>query len=881
MSNVTDNTFLNNLVNSGKPMPSALVPTPQDKRKPITPPIGKRKPVDSQRVTPTLQNPCAKLSQSLKEQGWVTMPLNGKKPVREGWRKYTLETEINWNIGNNIGLITGLASGIIVLDIDSKNLEGIIGGKNNGVEDWNRLIQIYGEPVTMKVRTGNGGYHYYFIYNERVAGLKNASVVATDEDGRKMAWDIRTEGGYVAIPPSVHPDTGVTYSYDYTENIIEMPDWILTILTRQRKPVTGTLDIVSTTAPPVVNTEVSLGNVIANVNQELSKHEEKYKPVSYDALLALINNLAPFRSVNYSDWFPVVFALKNIANKYLENQIYELAHIFSQRCSEKYTAEAVDKKWNQTNTGHAGVGSLLHWLEEDIGHDAYIEFKRHWNIGPEKVISLSLSQIRPIDCYDPYTIYDYEQWATGRVFENKDQADKELLRNISRVIRRISLADPIYIIKDSDGFGFSKKTPGILMKKYGDCFFKQEVQDNNGATTTKKLKLNILSPLFTNVKELTLAGYTSIPYHKHQPAPVTNLFNLFPGFKAERVNLPDNWNDIIGPFLAHMLHIMCSGNMEHFKWLLSWIAYVFRELEKSGIFLSLNGLQGAGKTFIFENFLGPLIYGTKLAIFNNGTLDAITQKHNGVIKDKMLYLIAEADSIENCTTMKARFNKLKDMITGRFLQIELKGLETITIPNFCTFLGCSNNDVSVHIEDLDRHYCVLKCSPAMIGKFDYFNDLASKCTQENANIFYSFMLSDNIKPFLVNIKNIPMTEAKQDIIEACLPRTIQAAKDFFINGEVSISSEYIQISNNRPFISTKNFHIVYQSWLKANDPRASAKNVNNFSSDMKKLPFLEHGRPMINTKQCCGYFLKEEIYDTTRIIMNDREIILREYLTSK
>jgi hypothetical protein len=78
-----------------------------------------------------------------------------------------------------IGMPTGSASGLTVVDIDPKN------GGDKSVGELNI-------PSTRTAETPSGGMHFYF----KDAGIKNsASVLAP-------GVDIRGEGGYVIVPPS-------------------------------------------------------------------------------------------------------------------------------------------------------------------------------------------------------------------------------------------------------------------------------------------------------------------------------------------------------------------------------------------------------------------------------------------------------------------------------------------------------------------------------------------------------------------------------------------------------------------------------------------------------------------------------------------------------
>ena len=73
-----------------------------------------------------------------------------------------------------LGVVTGKISNIIVVDIDSPDLD------------------ISWLPETAIVKTGSGGKHYYYAYSE---GFSNRARI-------KEFIDIRADGGYVIVPPS-------------------------------------------------------------------------------------------------------------------------------------------------------------------------------------------------------------------------------------------------------------------------------------------------------------------------------------------------------------------------------------------------------------------------------------------------------------------------------------------------------------------------------------------------------------------------------------------------------------------------------------------------------------------------------------------------------
>lgn len=120
--------------------------------------------------------------------------------------------------GYNIGLLTGSSSGFFVLDVDPKN-----GGDARLAE----LVAQYGPlPVTLVVRTGSGGVHYYFQLPD--------DFTPTISRGRlPVGLDIRGEGGQVVAPPSV--SSFGAYTDAETEGrvsypIAPAPAWLLELI---------------------------------------------------------------------------------------------------------------------------------------------------------------------------------------------------------------------------------------------------------------------------------------------------------------------------------------------------------------------------------------------------------------------------------------------------------------------------------------------------------------------------------------------------------------------------------------------------------------------------------------------------------------------------
>src|SRR5262249_15239215 len=109
----------------------------------------------------------------------------------------------------NIGIATGTASGIFVVDIDGAEAE------------LRKLETEHGAlPPTVEVITARGR-HVYFQMPDGSDIRNSAGKVAP-------GIDVRANGGYVLAPPSVHPSgRRYAWSVDSASTFAAAPDWLL------------------------------------------------------------------------------------------------------------------------------------------------------------------------------------------------------------------------------------------------------------------------------------------------------------------------------------------------------------------------------------------------------------------------------------------------------------------------------------------------------------------------------------------------------------------------------------------------------------------------------------------------------------------------------
>jgi bifunctional DNA primase/polymerase-like protein len=138
--------------------------------------------------------------------------------VKRWWRRWPLA---------NVGVRTGAASGLVVIDIDPAH---------GGLETIRRLHAEHPLPRGLRVRTGSGGWHLYFAHPGHRISNSAGTVLGP-------GVDVRGDGGYVIAPPSGHVSGG-EYRWVGQWELPELPTHLSELLRpadpsppRRREPI--------------------------------------------------------------------------------------------------------------------------------------------------------------------------------------------------------------------------------------------------------------------------------------------------------------------------------------------------------------------------------------------------------------------------------------------------------------------------------------------------------------------------------------------------------------------------------------------------------------------------------------------------------------------
>ena len=204
----------------------------------------------------------------------------------------------------------------------------------------------------------------------------------------------------------------------------------------------------------------------------------------------------------------------------------------------------------------------------------------------------------------------------------------------------------------------------------------------------------------------------------------------------------------------HILQIICRGDVEHFAWMLGWMANCVQRLDKPlGVVVVLRGVQGSGKGIVvgelgsifgFEHFLHVL------------DANQLTGRFNGDLGTALLVFLDEAifaGDHKGAAVLKGR-------ITEPRLRIERKFCEAINVENWLRIMAATNEQWAAPVEVSDRRYAVFDVSPARAGDHAYFQALADQMDAGGREAMLFDLLAMDLTGF--EVRAIPQTEARTD-----------------------------------------------------------------------------------------------------------------------
>lgn len=177
----------------------------------------------------------------------------------------------------------------------------------------------------------------------------------------------------------------------------------------------------------------------------------------------------------------------------------------------------------------------------------------------------------------------------------------------------------------------------------------------------------------------------------------------------------------VAPFLGYVKDVVCAGDDKASEWVLAWLADILQQpASKPGTSLVLVGVQGAGKSFLGEQVMGPIIGESHYAMIDS--IGRLTNNFNTILDNKLFIQCDEAVH----SYQKETANKLKGLITSHTIEIEPKGINSYPKPNHIHMLFTSNSETAALFIDAspyERRYTVLKVNNSRAADIQYWESM--------------------------------------------------------------------------------------------------------------------------------------------------------------
>lgn len=244
------------------------------------------------------------------------------------------------------------------------------------------------------------------------------------------------------------------------------------------------------------------------------------------------------------------------------------------------------------------------------------------------------------------------------------------------------------------------------------------------------------------------------PLHRHFEticfAPgqeIDGSYNLWKGFGCEA--RPGDCS----LFIAHLRDNICSGNLEHFNYLMGWMARAVQKPDSPGeVAVVMRGRMGTGKGLFAREF-GSL--------FGRHFLQVSDPKHlvgsfNAHLRDCVVLFGDEAFFAGD----KKHESVLKTLVTEPLITFEAKGVDAEAGPNFTHIILASNSNWIVPAGPDERRYFVLDVGSNKMQNADYFRAIMDQWNSGGREAFLYQLLTMDLSSF--EVRSVPKTEALRE-----------------------------------------------------------------------------------------------------------------------
>lgn len=221
-------------------------------------------------------------------------------------------------------------------------------------------------------------------------------------------------------------------------------------------------------------------------------------------------------------------------------------------------------------------------------------------------------------------------------------------------------------------------------------------------------------------------------------------YNLWRGFKYAAI--PGDCD----LFLTHVRDNVCSGNAEHFDYLIKWMARAVQNPSTQGeVAVVLQGGRGTGKSFTAKVF--GRLFGRHFKHVANA--QHLVGNFNSHLRDCLVLFADEAFFAGD----KRHESVLKTIITEDTLPIEAKGVDLEHVANYIHLIMASNSDHVIPAGKDERRFFVLEVGEGSKQNGAYFSAIAKQMENGGMEALLDYLLNVDLSDF--DVRAVPQTDA--------------------------------------------------------------------------------------------------------------------------
>ena len=600
----------------------------------------------------------------------------GTKPP-EGFTGFT--KSLNVPDDRALGVLTGELNNLSVIDLDD----------DESIRIWEDMCNMFEEDGVDKypysVKTGKG-YHIYYAYNGEKKKTKVLKV-----DGKIINIDLIARGGFVYAPSTLHPVTNTYYEFidddlDF-DNLPIIPKWFID---RIGKPLNEDYEIIETSKPKITGNKNVLEIAPSDKQEQLK------------AKLDLLNDTLD----SYEPWLNLGMAIHNLE---LRGEITDGLKLWDEVSakSNAYECGACELKWN---TFGGDKDEKLGWsfINECCKKDNLEKYQELLNQLIPQMKEEEFLEWKPKVCH----INNYK-----KLFMTACDLDTAI--DISRKFSS-------YFITCSQGLKLE-----IFILSHDDTgentyweikdFHQVSKTFSKYSRTFEKTKVNLLEEIYTiqvdetriDTSKPLLFNHGKLKIFNRYEAPKYNPSYVLKYIREETFtnHMKNNFTlDQTNKAIETHLFNLCNKNHKDATWLKNWISSVFLIPNfKPLCWPILIGSIGCGKT-TFINKIFREYMGNAFALKDDGRFAG-----NGSLAPLIGKTFGICDEIKVST--KEDYNKLKTLVTEKFISVEQKFKDPKSVSNIINMIFTSNHSKPIlFVLPNKRRFAYFQAAPKVCYK---------------------------------------------------------------------------------------------------------------------------------------------------------------------